>query len=672
MITIYPSRLPPGDRVQTIGSKSGTQEVAPYNPPLLGLDLNALDDGRPDQNYARVMDNLMPGRSGLHPRAGCENLVNITGGGRINALLPFHAKRSILAIVGGAFHKFELNVSPDEADFNTALVNSTESNPTDFDLRSPGIPVGFEMVNADGEAFLIVLNGEDPPVKFDGSEVTDAKISNSDSEDIGSSLSFGLAFKKRAFFIEKNSLNVHYLAVDEISGTATRFPMQGIFSRSSSLSFGGSFSTDSGSGIDDYIVFVTNEGEVAIFSGSNPGDANDFKLQGVFDIGSPLSAYAHFSVGGDLIIGTTQGLVPLSAVLQKGVSELRLHSLSERIKPAINEIVSLARQTTESHFRMVKSDLMGLGILKPPRVGRARGDLYVVNTETNAWSRVTGWDVLDISVVGDRVFFTDGTGLFEAFVGGRDNGEPIQHRLVTGFDNLGLPGYSKRVHKVRATFLTSYKLSANIRLEKDGTIGVPKFPKAMGTSLSKVSNWGALKQSTHTFVFNVPGNLEPPYDIEGNDENGNTLILRENSVVSLEVDVPDPNNPSTTIRTQVSSDNFVVDRARDKITLIGLPLSGVDPGEGQNDVLSVTVSGVAFPDPDSTDARWEVTDRAEEDKTRWPNFSRYRDIGVAEDSPSLVVESAAFQITFSTDGPSPLDTALSSMQLSFTRGQKFY
>lgn len=80
-------------------------------------------------------------------------------------------------------------------------------------------------------------------------------------------LSFVWTHKRRLWFVEENTLSAWYLPVVSITGTAVEFPLQGVFRLGGALLFGGSWSQDSGAGLDDLAVFVTTEGEIAVYQG---------------------------------------------------------------------------------------------------------------------------------------------------------------------------------------------------------------------------------------------------------------------------------------------------------------------------------------------------------------------------------------------------------------------
>src|SRR3546814_7978346 len=62
----------------------------------------------------------------------------------------------------------------------------------------------------------------------------------------------------------------------------------------------------SDSGLSEQNIFVSTEGEVAVYQGSDPGEAATWSKVGVYRIGKPLGARAHFRGGGDIAIATSE------------------------------------------------------------------------------------------------------------------------------------------------------------------------------------------------------------------------------------------------------------------------------------------------------------------------------------------------------------------------------
>ena len=99
--------------------------------------------------------------------------------------------------------------------------------------------------------------------------------------------------------------------------------LAGAANKGGKLLFGATWSIDAGDGIDDKCVFVTDLGEVLIFTGSNPSDAANWRQEGRYQIGAPLGMNAHMLLGGDLLIATVDGIVPVSQAIQQGQRRAR-------------------------------------------------------------------------------------------------------------------------------------------------------------------------------------------------------------------------------------------------------------------------------------------------------------------------------------------------------------
>src|SRR3546814_4932486 len=110
-------------------------------------------------------------------------------------------------------------------------------------------------------------------------------------------MSYVWVYKSRLWFAQKDSMTAWYMDnADSIGGTAEPFPLGGVFGLGGSLLFGSAWSIDSSSdsGLSEQNIFVSTEGEVAVYQGSDPGEAATWSKVGVYRIGKPLGARAHF------------------------------------------------------------------------------------------------------------------------------------------------------------------------------------------------------------------------------------------------------------------------------------------------------------------------------------------------------------------------------------------
>src|SRR3546814_16537503 len=97
-------------------------------------------------------------------------------------------------------------------------------------------------------------------------------------------------------------------SADIIGVSAEPFTVGVVVVRGGALRFGSAWTIDSSSdsGLSEQNIFVSTEGEVAVYQGSDPGEAATWSKVGVYRIGKPLGARAHFRGGGDIAIATSE------------------------------------------------------------------------------------------------------------------------------------------------------------------------------------------------------------------------------------------------------------------------------------------------------------------------------------------------------------------------------
>ena len=232
-------------------------------------------------------------------------------------------------------------------------------------------------------------------------------------------------FKERLFFVEKGTMNAWYLAAKALADTDSariaKLPLGALFEKGGALLFGATYSMDGGDGPDDYCVFATDQGEVAVFGGIDPGNAsgsNPWRLEGRFEVAPPLNANAHFQLGGDLAILTADGIVSLTEVSRSDRVAASNAALTRPVGDAWRRAVKgTGYPVSAALWRETGLLLVGM----PPDDGRDTS--FAMNAETGAWCRFTGWDVRCTAVSAGKLFFGTSDGrVMEAEAGGSDDG----------------------------------------------------------------------------------------------------------------------------------------------------------------------------------------------------------------------------------------------------------
>jgi hypothetical protein len=107
-------------------------------------------------------------------------------------------------------------------------------------------------------------------------------------------------FKNRLIGWEANNTKFWYGSVDQPIGTLNPFELGGVLNNR--IKMFATLSKDGGAGPDDYALFISETGEVAMYAGTDPGDANAWSLVGVFKIGRPLGVNSYVNYGAQTVI----------------------------------------------------------------------------------------------------------------------------------------------------------------------------------------------------------------------------------------------------------------------------------------------------------------------------------------------------------------------------------
>ena len=256
-------------------------------------------------------------------------------------------------------------------------------------------------------------------------------------------------FKERLYFVEEDSLNFWYLPVDSINGAVTKFPLGGIFKNGGYLQAMGTWTIDAGYGVDDLAVFVTSNGEVAVYKGSNPSDPTDWALIGIWNIGSTFARKCVFKYGGDILLLTQQGLVPLSAGLQSTRLDPRVN-ITDKIFYAISQ----ATDNYSSNFGWQINYLAKYNMLILNVPVTSNTEQYVMHNITKSWCRFTNISANCWEMSNEDMYF-GGTGFVARFYDSfADAGTNIKGFVQQAYSYFESRGQQKRFTMVRPILQT--------------------------------------------------------------------------------------------------------------------------------------------------------------------------------------------------------------------------
>lgn len=379
-----------------------------------------------------------------------------------------------------------------------------------FNVTSPGA-VGAAVVactegywnwtqmGVSGGHYLLMFNGVDDPLYYDGTNwisINGASVPAITGVTTNTLISAAV-YKRRLFMIEEDTLSFWYLPADAIGGAANEFLLGPLAQRGGYLMAIGNWSFDGGNGPDDYIAFVTSEGEVIIFTGTNPGDATAWSLVGVYFVGKPIGRKCFEKYGGDLVLITEFGAFPLSKALLAATIDYKL-ALTNKIEGAFNT----AARTYGSNqgWEAVILPLQSAFIFNIPVVaGGSTAEQYVMNTTTKSWCRFSGWNASCFEVFNSELYFADNDRIAKAWTGRSDHGTNIVADAKTAYNNFGSSSQLKEWGLFRPMILVdgnlSFTIGLSIDFEQNAPLAAAAYSVVTGarwdTAIWDTSYWAA-------------------------------------------------------------------------------------------------------------------------------------------------------------------------------------
>lgn len=378
-----------------------------------------------DVRYAAVMDNYIPQDTKVVLRSGYAKYADFEAPVETLASYVYGAEKRFFAVSGKKIWDIT----------HTADVQA---------ILSTGISAD-RFRYAQYKNYLFFVNGIDTPKAFYVDSGGIDHIGNWGFS--GSGLTAGnivnvSVSKQRLWFVEKDSLKVWYPEVaGNISGTLHAFDLAQVCRYGGNLVAVADWTQDGGQGIDDLTAFITSEGEVLIYSGSDIEDADDWKLRGSYKISKPIGYECCLQYQGDVVIITEDGYIPLSKALPLDQSNTAQVAFSDCIRGLV--IDRTQKYGSRAGWQGIIYSRGGYGLFNVPVANSF--EQHVINVNTGAWCRFTGirsycWCNFD-----RRLYFGSDNAVYLFDEGYTDNGAPICGVVEQAYNNLG----TERLKKVQ-------------------------------------------------------------------------------------------------------------------------------------------------------------------------------------------------------------------------------
>lgn len=298
-------------------------------------------------------------------------------------------------------------------------------------------------------------------------------------------------FKNRLYFTQKDTLDCWYLDVDAIGGVAKPLRFGGIARNGGYLQAIGTWTLDAGQGADDYFVAVTSMGEIIVYNGTDPDNADTWALKGVWQLGQTFSRRCFFKWSGDLLLLTQDGLVPLSSALQSSRLDPRVN-LTDKIYFAVSQAATTYFANFGWQINYFASENML--ILNIPITNGT--EQYVMHTITKSWGRFTGIEAHVWEVSGDNDMHFGGNGYVATFyTANSDDDSNITAAAQQAYSYFDSPGQLKRFTLVRPILQSSGGVpnvycGLNTDFDTEINLGQVSFnPAAMNDGVWNSSKW---------------------------------------------------------------------------------------------------------------------------------------------------------------------------------------
>ena len=310
----------------------------------------------------------------------------------------------------------------------------------------------YTNITTAGGSYMMAVNGDDKLRGYNGSAWWIDGDGTHDITGVDTATCIGINLaKSRIWLVQKDTLKVWYLPSSSIAGVAQALDFSSVARLGGYIMAMENWTIDAGNGVDDHCVFITSNGEVLVYAGSDPSSITTWSLVGIWQIGSPVGRRCSLKWAGDCLLMTQDGLTPMAAGLQSSRLDPRVN-LTDKIFAAISQAASDYGTTFGWQILYyARENMLILNI--PVAVGQQQQ--YVMNTITKSWCNWTGWNANCWVIWNEEPYYGGNGVVCKAWDTDADNGTNINADAKQAFSYFGSRGKLKRWTMVRPILLSS-------------------------------------------------------------------------------------------------------------------------------------------------------------------------------------------------------------------------
>lgn len=456
---------------------------------------------------ALVMTNLIPRQQGVELRKGYQNYADpVSGAGNsVDSVFSYKAPNSandkVFVAVAGNIYDVTSGGAP--------VLAVTGTGSTDDEWWTTQFSTA-------ADTFLLAVS---PGAGYWTYSTTSGWVNRTGATgNMTTDVRTVAVWKRRVWFTFKNNSNVFYMDhVDSIAGNVVSFPMGSILRNGGYVSALINWTMDAGLSIDDYLVAIGTEGDVAVWEGTDPGNASTFQIKGVWYVGPVPHHGVYFTpFGGDVMIVSELGLVPMSKLITGQYTQDQQIGPASKIQSVFAPLVrKLIDQRYFDVFVVPSSEVL---VIKLPADGGTYRQ-FAMNVTTGAWCQFVGIPMRSVAVINGELFFGTEDGFTcKGLYGDRDGvdsvgtgGNYVEGDMQTSFQSFGTPAQLKKFGMVRPVFIATAAPSVKLQINTQfllSPVGGSPFFAGTDNGIWDASVWNAASwvgQNTYQAWYGTAG-----------------------------------------------------------------------------------------------------------------------------------------------------------------------
>jgi hypothetical protein len=455
-------------KVRTMTAATTTNAKVVIPPPVGGLDwISPL--ATMDIKNAQVLDNFIARPQGAELRGGWQDVLDAPFDGAVVTLMSYSTPRSSLGKLFAAVGKKVWDVTPT------------------IDPNNPGVPVeALEVPVTHGywswinyslktEKYLCAVAQGAGYYTYDETDGwVEREITGVENAEFTSITSW----KQRLWFTQANSSEVFYLGIGEVLGGEAKFFDYGpMFKRGGYVQAITSWTMDGGNGPDDYQLIFGSQGDLLIYKGTDPSNADTYALVGDWYLGKFPTGDRFFTpYGGDVLVLSDVGLISVQALVTGAASAIgEQNPVIRKIQARVSSRLS---ETINHNWEVRLITQLGVLLISAPKTKGGLYEHYCLGLTSKGWSTFSAMPI-NTGVMHNRVYYmgTANGRVAHAFDVENDgmlvsdpeygSGSTVQGRVTSAFTDFGKSAHLKRFLLARPIFQCSRAPSLKARMKLD-------------------------------------------------------------------------------------------------------------------------------------------------------------------------------------------------------------